>query len=75
MHPREDEWVESRFEVSTGGIDPLGVTSTDDVDALIDSMRPGIAFTLGAMGSAETNFYNDAFRRAGFEVVQPADPQ
>ena len=25
-----------------------------------------MAFTLGAMGSAKTNFYNDAFRRAGY---------
>ena len=26
-----------------------------------------MAFTLGAMGSAKTNFYNDAFCRAGYE--------
>ena len=26
-----------------------------------------MAFTLGGMGSAKTNFYNDAFRRAGYE--------
>jgi hypothetical protein len=26
-----------------------------------------MAFTLGAMGSAQTNFYNDAFRRGGWE--------
>lgn len=26
-----------------------------------------MAFQLGAMGSAATNFYNDAFRRAGWE--------
>ena len=26
-----------------------------------------MAFTLGAMGSAKTNFYNDAFKRAGYE--------
>ena len=39
----------------------------DDVDALIDSLRPGIAFSLGGMGSAKTNFYNDAFQRGGFE--------
>jgi hypothetical protein len=25
-----------------------------------------MAFTLGAMGSAKTNFYNDAYRRGGF---------
>jgi hypothetical protein len=27
----------------------------------------GVAFTLGAMGSSRHNFYNDAFRRAGYE--------
>ena len=25
-----------------------------------------MAFTLGGMGSAKTNFYNDAFKRAGY---------
>ena len=39
----------------------------DDLDALIAPRRPGIAFTLGAMGSATANFYNDAYRRGGFE--------
>lgn len=39
----------------------------EDVDAMIDARRPGVAFNLGGMGSAQTNFYNDAFRRAGFE--------
>lgn len=39
----------------------------DDVDRMVDALRPAMAFTLGAMGSAKTNFYNDAFRRAGFE--------
>ena len=29
--------------------------------------KPGLAFTLGAMGSRQHNFYNDAFRRAGYE--------
>ncbi len=38
----------------------------DDLDALIEPRRSGLAFTLGAMGSATTNFYNDAYRRAGF---------
>ena len=38
----------------------------DDVDALIDARRPAVAFSMGAMGSATTNFYNDAFQRAGF---------
>ena len=39
----------------------------DDLEALIAPRRPGIAFTLGAMGSATANFYNDAYRRGGFE--------
>ena len=43
------------------------VAFSDDVDGLIARNRPGIAFTLGAMGSKEHNFYNAAFRRAGYE--------
>ncbi len=38
----------------------------DDVDAAIERHRPRLAFTLGAMGSADTNFYNDAYSRAGW---------
>ncbi len=40
---------------------------SDDVERLIDARRPAMAFTLGGMGSAKTNFYNDAFKRAGYE--------
>jgi hypothetical protein len=39
----------------------------DDLDELMSHHRPGVAFSLGAMGSPRTNFYNDAYRRAGFE--------
>ena len=39
---------------------------SDDVERLVDARRAGMAFTLGAMGSAQTNFYNDAFKRAGY---------
>jgi len=39
----------------------------DDVEAMIEARKPAMAFTLGAMGSAKTNFYNDAFCRAGYE--------
>ena len=39
----------------------------DDVDELLAGLKPGVAFQLGAMGSASTNFYNAAVRRAGFE--------
>jgi F420-dependent oxidoreductase-like protein len=38
----------------------------DDVERLIAARKPGLAFTLGAMGSREHNFYNDAFKRAGY---------
>ena len=39
----------------------------DDVEKLINARRPAMAFTLGGMCSAQTNFYNDAFKRAGYE--------
>lgn len=39
----------------------------DEVEAMIQRRRRGVAFTLGGMGSATTNFYNDAFRRAGYD--------
>ncbi len=38
----------------------------DNVEDLIDAQRAGVAFSMGAMGSAQTNFYNEAFQRAGF---------
>ena len=49
----------------------VGVTIEieDDVDAVIERHRPRLAFTLGAMGSSETNFYNAAFSRAGWADV------
>lgn len=38
----------------------------DDLDQLIPPRKPGLAFTLGAMGSRKHNFYNQAFQRAGY---------
>ena len=38
----------------------------DDVDAMAAQRKAGLAFTLGGMGSADTNFYNDAYSRQGF---------
>ena len=38
----------------------------DDLEAMIDKRRPAVAFNMGGMGSADTNFYNDAFKRAGY---------
>ena len=46
-----------------------GVSFGDDLEALLAERRPGVAFTLGAMGSGDTNFYGEAFHRAGFEAV------
>src|SRR5258708_18528443 len=37
-----------------------------DLDRLLAARKPGLAFTLGAMGSRQHNFYNDAFKRAGY---------
>ncbi len=39
----------------------------EDMEAMIERRRQGVAFNMGGMGSATTNFYNDAFKRAGFE--------
>ena len=38
----------------------------DDVEQLIDSRKPSLAFQIGAMGSADSKFYHEAFQRAGW---------
>jgi alkanesulfonate monooxygenase SsuD/methylene tetrahydromethanopterin reductase-like flavin-dependent oxidoreductase (luciferase family) len=49
---------------------PAGVVAfSDDIERLIPPRKPGLAFTLGAMGSRQHNFYNDAYRRAGYADV------
>ena len=52
----------SDIDIQAGG----GFEVGDDVERMIEERKPGMAFQLGAMGSASTNFYNDAFRRAGY---------
>ncbi len=42
------------------------VAFSDDLERLIAPRKPGLAFTLGAMGSREHNFYNETFRRMGY---------
>ena len=42
------------------------VAFSDDVERLIPPRKPGLAFTLGAMGSREHNFYNETYRRMGY---------
>jgi len=39
----------------------------DNIDEMIERRKQGVAFNMGGMGSATTNFYNDAFKRAGYE--------
>ena len=50
------------IDIQAGG----AVEFTDDVDEAAARHARGIAFTLGAMGSPTTNFYNDAFVRQGW---------
>ncbi len=45
------------------------VAFSDDVESLIAPRKPGLAFTLGAMGSRQHNFYNDVFQRAGYADI------
>src|SRR5437879_6254368 len=50
------------LDLQAGGAVAFG----DDVERLVAARKPGLAFTLGAMGSRQHNFYNDAFKRAGY---------
>lgn len=45
------------------------VSFSDDIEQLIAPRKPGLAFTLGAMGSRQNNFYNDVYRRAGYTEI------
>src|ERR1700682_2671827 len=45
------------------------VAFSDDVASLIAPRKPGLAFTLGAMGSRQHNFYNEVYQRAGYADV------
>jgi alkanesulfonate monooxygenase SsuD/methylene tetrahydromethanopterin reductase-like flavin-dependent oxidoreductase (luciferase family) len=44
----------------------VSVEFSDDVDEVSARHARGYAFTFGAMGSRQKNFYNDAFARQGF---------
>ena len=52
----------AQLDLQAGGAVAFG----DDVERLVAARKPGLAFTLGAMGSRRHNFYNEAFRRAGY---------
>jgi F420-dependent oxidoreductase-like protein len=51
------------LDIQAGGYFEIG----ENVEQMIAARKPAMAFTLGAMGSPKTNFYNDAYCRAGFE--------
>jgi len=51
------------IDIQVGGTVAFG----DDIDALVEPLKPAMAFTLGAMGSPTTNFYNDAYKRGGWD--------
>ncbi|MBW2279146.1 MAG: LLM class F420-dependent oxidoreductase [Deltaproteobacteria bacterium] len=50
------------LDLQVGGSVEFG----DDVERMIAARKPGVAFSLGAMGSGKTNFYNDAYKRGGY---------
>ena len=50
------------LDLQVGG----SVYFTDDVDEAIAAFKPGLAFSLGAMGSRQFNFYNAAYSRSGY---------
>lgn len=54
----------SDIDIQVGGT----VAFVEDDAALIQSLKAGMAFTLGAMGSPTTNFYNDAYKRGGWDA-------
>ena len=51
------------IDLQAGG----AVAFSDDAERLVARHKPGLAFTLGAMGSKQHNFYNAAFQRAGYQ--------
>ncbi len=51
------------LDIQVGG----AVGFASDISSYIEALRPGMAFTLGAMGSPRTNFYNEAYRRGGWQ--------
>ncbi len=44
---------------------PIGIA--DDPEPILQAQKTRLAFSLGGMGSAKTNFYNAAYRRIGYE--------
>jgi F420-dependent oxidoreductase-like protein len=79
FHPEraDDVWGGSlaagkaRRDAALGELDivtGVPVAIGEDVDHLLDRVRPGLALYVGGMGARGKNFYNDLARRYGFEA-------
>lgn len=53
----------SSIDLMAGG----NVAFANDPSELIERHRDGVAFSVSAMGSPDTNFYKNAYERAGYE--------
>jgi F420-dependent oxidoreductase-like protein len=51
------------LQITAGGLLAVG----DDVKGFLDFVRPMVALYVGGMGAKGRNFYNDLFRRYGYE--------
>ena len=51
------------LDIYAGGAVAIG----DDLESYRDMSRPGIALYVGGMGAKEKNFYNQVFRKYGYE--------
>lgn len=65
-HIREGAESAGRYLTDLDLTVAVGLEFTDDVEAAGRRHAEGYAFTIGAMGSAGTNFYNNAFERQGY---------
>ena len=52
------------LQITAGGLLAVG----DDVKGYLDFVRPMVALYVGGMGAKGKNFYNDLFRRYGYEA-------
>ena len=54
------------------GAEVAFASDEDELRSLLGPRKKGLAFSLGGMGSATTNFYNDAYSRQGWADVAAA---
>jgi len=83
FHPERaaDVWGASlaagraKRDASLGELDVVvgvPVAIGEDVDHLVEAVRPGLALYVGGMGAKGKNFYNDLARRYGYEAEAEA---